>query len=98
MQVKQAIILVDSVTNGLWAFMWFVCFCYASDQLRQQNNAGRLPRGAIANCARSIVAFSFFNIVLWVRLILSCLTHTHTHTLSAHIIHAPISVKTNLLI
>lgn len=54
---------MDAVTNGIWAFMWFVCFCYTADQLR--NNVIPLPTGAY-NCAGAGIAFSFFCILIWV--------------------------------
>ena len=64
LQVKKVILLVDAVTNGIWAFMWFVCFCYTADQLRN-NVIQNLPTGAY-NCAGAGIAFSFFCILIWV--------------------------------
>ena len=74
-QVKKVILLVDAVTNGLWAFMWFVCFCFTANQLA--SNSGNLKIivdgiPSIINCARSGVAFSFFSILIWVSCVCVC--------------------------
>ena len=70
-QAKKAIIVIDAVANGLWAFLWFVAFAYLADQWR------RTPKNGIGtanyNCANSGVAFSFFSIFIWVR---HCWVHT----------------------
>jgi len=64
--VKKVILLVDAVTNGIWAFMWFVCFCYTADQMR--NNRLTLTGGALG-CANAGIAFSFFCILLWIAIV-----------------------------
>ena len=50
--------------TGLWAFFWFVSFCYTADQRRKSNL--RLS-SSVRNCMNSTIAFSFFSIFLWVR-------------------------------
>ena len=74
-QVKKVILLVDAVTNGLWAFMWFVCFCFTANQLA--SNSGSLKTivenvPSVINCARSGIAFSFFCILIWVSCVCVC--------------------------
>lgn len=60
LQMKKVILLVDIVANAFWGFMWFVCFCFTANQLRQTG----IP--AVQNCANSGVAFSFFSVLAWV--------------------------------
>ena len=61
-QIKKVLVLVDAIANGLWGFMWFVCFCYTADQRRRITFLG----SALTNCANSGVAFSFFSIIIFV--------------------------------
>ena len=60
------ILLVDAVTNGLWAFMWFVCFCFTTNQLTINPTYPPLAFDSVRNCANSGAAFSFFCIFIWV--------------------------------
>ncbi len=64
LQIKKVIVLVDIVANAFWGFMWFVCFCFTADQLRQSGNL--ITTSAERNCANSGVAFSFFSVLAWV--------------------------------
>ncbi len=59
------ILIVDAATNGLWAFMWFVAFVYATDKWRTTDGKSNIS-DASANCARAAIAFSFFCILIWV--------------------------------
>ena len=61
-QVKKVIVVVDAITNGFWGFMWFVCFCFTANERRLTN----ILNTPIRNCANSGVAFSFFNIFVFV--------------------------------
>jgi hypothetical protein len=63
-QIKKVLVLVDAIANGLWGFMWFVCFCYAADQWRRTPKDGDAP--SMVNCGNSGVAFSFFSIIVFV--------------------------------
>ena len=65
MQVKKVIIVVDATTNGIWAFMWFVAFCFAADQWRRQDHKSFFTDAA-TNCARAGIAFAFFCFLIWV--------------------------------
>ena len=57
--------IIDAGVNGLWGFMWFVCFCYTADQWRRVDGENNFDTSTV-NCARSGVAFSFFCILIWV--------------------------------
>ena len=63
-QVKKVLVLVDAIANGLWGFMWFVCFCYAADQWRRTPKS--ISSVSVINCGNSGVAFSFFSIIVFV--------------------------------
>ena len=65
-QIRKVLIIADIAVSGVWTFMWFVAFCYTADQRRQSDYTG-LPLSTI-NCMNSVVAFSFFSILIWVSL------------------------------
>ncbi|XP_036400815.1 synaptogyrin-2-like [Megalops cyprinoides] len=58
---RKHIVMADLAFSGLWAGLWFVCFCLLANQwsLSQTNEA--LP----ASAARATIAFSFFSVPAW---------------------------------
>lgn len=59
--------MLDLIVNGFWCFLWFVCFCYTTDQYRRTDSAAKsLFSTSITNCLRATITFSFFSIILWV--------------------------------
>lgn len=50
---------------GLWAFLWFVGFCFLANQW-QRTTPDKLPLNQGADAARAAIAFSFFSIFTWV--------------------------------
>ena len=66
LQIKKVVIIVDAAANAMWTFMWFVAFVYLANEWRKQGGKSSFPT-SVRNCANSGVAFSFFNIFIWVR-------------------------------
>ncbi|KAM9305207.1 synaptogyrin-3 [Gastrophryne carolinensis] len=60
---KKAVIL-DMGFSGLWAFFWFVCFCFLANQWQRTPYSPEVDQAADA--ARAGIAFSFFSIITWV--------------------------------
>lgn len=60
---------------GVWAFLWFVCFCLLANQWSYTQDTRGIPTDA----AGATVAFSFFSIATWVSVLLS-LTGTFSQT------------------
>ena len=88
-QIKKVLVLVDAIANGLWGFMWFVCFCYTADQWRRMPKNG-FP-SSIVNCGNSGVAFSFFSIIVFVSYInfMHVQVHIHVHACTCMCAHIP---------
>lgn len=65
---------------GVWAFLWFVCFCLLANQWSHTQDTRGIPLDA----ARAIVAFSFFSIASWVRILSfwTLLNLYHNHRLN----------------
>lgn len=52
---------------GVWAFLWFVCFCLLTNQWSHTQDT----RGIPVDAARATVAFSFFSVATWVSILRS---------------------------
>ena len=61
---RRQIVMADLGFSGLWAFLWFVGFCYLADQWRKS----AIMLSYQTNHARAAIAFSFFSIFTWVTL------------------------------
>ena len=64
-QMRMYMVLTDLVFSAIWAFMWFVGFCYLTDKWRKTNHKGYLSKHT-KNNAQAAIAFSFFSIIIWV--------------------------------
>ncbi|TNM85451.1 hypothetical protein fugu_007722 [Takifugu bimaculatus] len=60
-QQKKYAIMADLGFSGVWAFLWFVCFCLLANQWSNTQDTRGIPMDA----ARATVAFSFFSIATW---------------------------------
>ncbi|KAJ8362632.1 hypothetical protein SKAU_G00114630 [Synaphobranchus kaupii] len=58
---RKRIVIADFAFSGVWAGLWFVCFCFLTNQWSNTKHAELLPEAA----ARAAIAFSFFSIVSW---------------------------------
>ncbi|KAL8221891.1 UNVERIFIED_CONTAM: hypothetical protein K2H54_074623 [Gekko kuhli] len=50
--------------TSLWAFLWFVSFCFLADQWRVSKPEDN-PMNEGTDAARAAIAFSFFSIFTW---------------------------------
>ncbi|XP_077173024.1 synaptogyrin-3 [Paroedura picta] len=68
---RKRVVLLDLAFSGLWAFFWFVGFCFLANQWqRTPPSKGALQAG---DAARAAIAFCFFSIVSWVALTVKAL-------------------------
>ncbi|KAJ8263877.1 hypothetical protein GJAV_G00142430 [Gymnothorax javanicus] len=58
---RKQIVIADLAFSGIWAVLWFVCFCILANQWSLTEHAELLPEAA----ARAAIAFSFFSIFSW---------------------------------
>ncbi|XP_015274708.1 PREDICTED: synaptogyrin-1 isoform X2 [Gekko japonicus] len=62
---RKKVVLSDIGVSGLWAFLWFVSFCFLADQWRVSKPEDN-PMNEGTDAARAAIAFSFFSIFTWV--------------------------------
>lgn len=61
---RRRAVLLDLGFSGLWSFLWFVGFCFLTNQWqRTAPDPGTVQAG---DAARAAIAFSFFSILSWV--------------------------------
>ncbi|XP_068100445.1 synaptogyrin-3 [Hyperolius riggenbachi] len=65
---RKKAVIVDMGFSALWAFLWFVCFCFLTNQWQRTPDIPEAYQGADA--ARAAIAFSFFSILTWVAMAL----------------------------
>ena len=61
-ETRKHLVTADLGFSGLWAFLWFVGFCFLADQWRKSD----IMLQSQTNHARAAIAFSFFSIFTWV--------------------------------
>jgi len=66
-EMRRYAVTGDLVFSGLWTFLWFVGFCFLTDQWRK--SATNVTQNQ-TNHARAAIAFSFFSIFTWIALTL----------------------------
>ncbi|XP_063050259.1 synaptogyrin-3-like [Engraulis encrasicolus] len=69
---RRRLVLLELCFSGLWAFLWFVCFCFLASQW-SQTSPEELPLAQASDAARAAIAFSFFSILTWTALTLLAL-------------------------
>ncbi|KAM5198402.1 synaptogyrin-3 [Hipposideros larvatus] len=68
---RRRAVLLDLGFSGLWSFLWFVGFCFLTNQWqRTAPGPGTTQAG---DAARAAIAFSFFSILSWVALTVKAL-------------------------
>uniref|UniRef100_A0A8C4R7K0 Synaptogyrin n=1 Tax=Eptatretus burgeri TaxID=7764 RepID=A0A8C4R7K0_EPTBU len=60
---RRNAIILDMAFSGFWAFMWFVAFCFLTDQWRATKEE-KAPSYA-RDSARAAITFCFFSIFSW---------------------------------
>ncbi|XP_048575981.1 synaptogyrin-3 [Nematostella vectensis] len=73
---KKHVLIADLGFSGLWAFLWFVCFCYLADMWRKTQ--GSFSTTQTNNC-QAAIAFSFFSVITWVGLSVMALSRLRQH-------------------
>ncbi|XP_015446432.1 synaptogyrin-3 [Pteropus alecto] len=68
---RRRAVLLDLGFSGLWSFLWFVGFCFLTNQW-QRTAPGPGTKQA-GDAARAAIAFSFFSIFSWVALTVKAL-------------------------
>lgn len=59
---RRHLVTADLGFSSIWAFLWFVGFCFLADQWRKST----IQSQNVTNHARATIAFSFFSIFTWV--------------------------------
>ncbi|XP_038597855.1 synaptogyrin-2 [Tachyglossus aculeatus] len=59
---RKHLVMADLTFSGVWTFLWFVSFCFLTNQWAATN-----PKDVLvgADSARAAIAFSFFSIFSW---------------------------------
>ncbi|XP_062999179.1 synaptogyrin-3 [Elgaria multicarinata webbii] len=68
---RKRVVLVDLGFSGFWSFLWFVAFCFLTNQWQRTPFSQGATQGGDA--ARAAIAFSFFSILSWVALTLKAI-------------------------
>lgn len=63
--IKVLSFCFSSCFSAVWAFLWFVGFCFLTNQW-QATNPEDNPLNEGADAARAAITFSFFSIFTWV--------------------------------
>ncbi|XP_069509049.1 synaptogyrin-1 isoform X2 [Ambystoma mexicanum] len=61
---RKKAVLSDVAVSAVWAFFWFVGFCFLANQW-QHSDPEDNPLKEGADAARAAIAFSFFSIFTW---------------------------------
>ncbi|XP_025067122.1 synaptogyrin-1 isoform X2 [Alligator sinensis] len=61
---RKKAVLSDIGVSGLWAFLWFVGFCFLANQWQVSKHEDN-PLNEGADAARAAITFSFFSIFTW---------------------------------
>ncbi|XP_045214490.1 synaptogyrin-2-like [Mercenaria mercenaria] len=69
-QHRKYAVLADLVVSALWTFLWFVGFCFLTDQWRRRDDMKQYvaPHGHGKDNIQASIAFSFFSIFTWAAL------------------------------
>lgn len=69
-QHRKYAVIADIGISALWAFLWFVGFCYMTDAWRRRDDTpwAVAPHGHGKDNIQAAIAFSFFSIITWAAL------------------------------
>ncbi|NXS54172.1 SNG3 protein, partial [Brachypteracias leptosomus] len=68
---RKRAVLLDLGFSGFLSFLWFVAFCFLTNQWQRTTMSKGVSQGADA--ARAAITFSFFSIIVWVALAVKAL-------------------------
>lgn len=63
-KIRKRVVVADMAFSAVWAFVWFLIFCYMSNEWRK--TSAELEVKAEAHLVRTSLAFAFFSIITWV--------------------------------
>ncbi|CAF1256287.1 unnamed protein product [Rotaria sp. Silwood1] len=66
-KTRKTIVLSELVLSGILVFLWFIGFCYMTDQWRKEDNKDKEGWNG-RNSVQSAIAFAFFSILIWAAL------------------------------
>ena len=70
----KKILLIDCCL-GIWTLLWFVGFCFMTDQWRQEPKQD-LEGWNGRNSVQAALAFTFFSVLIWVVFSISLITNS----------------------
>ncbi|CAF5204706.1 unnamed protein product, partial [Rotaria magnacalcarata] len=66
-KTRKTIVTVELATSGILVFLWFIGFCYMTDQWRKEPDKNKNEWNG-RNSVQAAIAFAFFSIFVWVGL------------------------------
>ncbi|XP_032869126.1 synaptogyrin-1 isoform X2 [Amblyraja radiata] len=79
---RKKAVLGDIGFSACWSFLWFVSFCFLTNQWQVTNLAEDNPLKEGADAARAAITFSFFSIFTWGYQVLLAMDHLKDITFS----------------
>ncbi|XP_055519085.1 synaptogyrin-1-like isoform X2 [Leucoraja erinacea] len=79
---RKKAVLGDIGFSACWSFLWFVSFCFLTNQWQVTNLAEDNPLKEGADAARAAITFSFFSIFTWGYQVLLAMEHLKDITFS----------------
>ena len=70
-QLRKILLIVDSAAFGTYALLWFITFVYMAAEWGEVSSAEKdivKSSGGRVSTIQAAIAFSFFAILIWVRL------------------------------
>ncbi len=61
---RKRAVIIDMGLSGVYAFIWFVTFCYLADAWRKTDD--QIAQKVDSSSIRTAIAFSFLSIITWV--------------------------------
>jgi hypothetical protein len=66
-KTRKTAVLVELGSSGALVFLWFIGFCYMTDQWRQEPDKDKVGWNG-RNSVQAAIAFAFFSIIVWAAL------------------------------
>jgi len=66
-KTRKTVVLAELGTSGALVFLWFIGFCYMTDQWRQEPDKDKEGWNG-RNSVQAAIAFAFFSILVWAAL------------------------------
>ena len=63
-KTRKRAVIADMVISGVYAFIWFITFCYLTDAWRKTED--NVKNVVDVSCVNTAIAFAFLSIITWV--------------------------------